>query len=256
MASKFEIINNALVVTDTVTGKEVFEQTKGRVYYDVDKLNNNSMVVLLDNQSINPKASNLFQSLLSDSQESNGDTFTVASFKSFARRELGKSSPQASGSDFFGFIDYNDTATASNPISVVGAGGYVYLTNDGLGGFTNRNYPPPNVTNVWDVANNRFDFSELTLGSKVDYRLDIVITTTSPNQNVTVKIEMAIGGAVYDLSVAKRQYKNAEAHDLTIANFVYMGDLNTRDNYARFKVKSDGNASIRVKGWACYVFIY
>lgn len=180
----------------------------------------------------------------------------LATFKTWLYDELGKSSPQEGGIKSYGFIDYNDLNTSTTPINVIGGGGFVYLTNDELGAFTNKLYPPDGVTDVWDASNNRFDFSQLNLGSKLDYRLDIEITTTSNNQEIDVEIELAIGGSSYSLGVANRQYKSVRTYKLDIENYVYMGDLNTRDNYAKFKIKSDGNATVKVNGWACYIFMY
>lgn len=159
-------------------------------------------------------------------------------------------------SNVFGFFDYNDSATATTPINVPNNGTFVYLTNDGLGAFTNKNYPPSGITDVWNATTNTFDFSQLPLGSKMDYRLDLEITTNSNNQEVNVVLELGIGGFNYDLSVAERSYKTPKTHKLVVSNFAYMGDLNTRDNGAKFKVSSDGVVTVKVNGWACYIHKY
>lgn len=155
-----------------------------------------------------------------------------------------------------GFLDYNDAATAITPISVTGGGGFVYLTNDGLGSFTNKTYPPSGVTDVWDSSTNAFDFSELNLGSVMNYRIDVNITTTAANQEVNLQIELAIGASVYSLSVAQRQYKTAGVYPAVISNFIYMGDSNTMDNPAKFKISSSNNATVVVNGWACAINLY
>ena len=156
----------------------------------------------------------------------------------------------------YGFVDYNDLATATTPITITGGGGFVYLTNDELGAFTNKSYPPGGVTDVWDSSTNAFDFSELNLGSKMDYRLDVTITTTAANQEVDLQIELAIGAGVYSLSVAQRQYKTAGTYPAVVSNFVYMGDSNTMDNPAKFKISSGNNATVIVNGWACAITLY
>ena len=156
----------------------------------------------------------------------------------------------------YGFLDYNDTATATTPLVVTGGGGFTYLTNDGLGAFTNKTYPPQGVTDVWDAGNSRFHFNQLVLGSKMDYRLDISITTASANQEVDVQIELAIGGSAYSLSVAQRFYKSAGTYPLVLSNFIYMGDTNTMNNYGKFKIQSPSNATVIVNGWACSIHLY
>lgn len=156
-----------------------------------------------------------------------------------------------------GFFDYNDLATSTTPISITGGAGFVYLTNDGLGAFTNKNYPPVGVTDVWDSANNEFDFSQLTLGSRVDIRTDLNITTASPNTEVELAIEMAVGGGSYDLVIDTESYKTASLHDnQTFYNWIYMGDLNTLNNPAKLKIKSSDDIDVVVNGKACHIIKY
>lgn len=156
----------------------------------------------------------------------------------------------------YGFFDYNDLSTATTPISITGGAGFTYLTNDELGSFTNKTYPPTGVTDVWDASNNRFDFGELILGSEMRYRIDLEYTTLSANQEVELAIELAIGGTPYTLNVSSDYYKTAGTHQLTIYNSVYMGDTNTLNNYAKFKVQSANNVDVQVNGWACFIHLY
>lgn len=155
-----------------------------------------------------------------------------------------------------GFFDYNDLTTQTTPIVVTGGGGFVDLTNDEAGPNTNKNYPPNGITNVWDVANQRFDFAELTLGSRMAFRLDIEITTTAVNQTIDTEIQLAIGGTTYTLAVTHEQYKAVGVYQVVKSSFVYMGDDNTRNNYGKFRIKSDGNMTVKVNGWACYIDLY
>ncbi len=155
-----------------------------------------------------------------------------------------------------GFFDYNDLTTSSTPISVVGGAGYTYLTNDGAGAFTNKLYPPNGVTDVWDTTLNQFDFSQLSLGSKVETRLDIEVTTSSPNTAFSVALEVAIGGSPYDISWINSFQKTAGVHKLVVSSFIYVGDSNTRDNPAKFKIQSDENIDVKVLGWASYINLY
>ncbi len=155
-----------------------------------------------------------------------------------------------------GFFDYNDTGTSVTPIQFSGTG-FSYLTNDEAGSFTNNSYPPTNVTDVWDSSTNQFDFSELELGSNVQYRIDLSITTTTPNQVVEIILELGIGGTLtYELSVHREQFKLAGTFNVVKSNFIYMGDTNTRDNPAKFKIKSDASGSVEVNGWVCTIILY
>jgi len=154
-----------------------------------------------------------------------------------------------------GFLDYNDATTASTPINVTGGAGYTYLTNDGAGAFTNKAYTPSGVTDVWDASINKFDWSDLQLGDMVDVRLDIEVTTSGANQAFDVALEMATDGSSYDIPFEIALVKTAGATNVNRYNGVYMGDANTLDNRARFKIQSDGNATVVVRGWYCKVLI-
>lgn len=155
---------------------------------------------------------------------------------------------------FMGWFDYNDSATATTPIAVPGTSTYVYLTNNGLGAFTNKSYKPDGIEDIFNTSTNSFDFSSLSLGDTVDIRLDISVTTSTANQTVDVDLEMASGsGANYDILFAKTQFKTAGEQPINRFNGVYMGDSNTKDFPARFKIRSDAAATVVVNGWYCRV---
>ena len=156
----------------------------------------------------------------------------------------------------YGFLDYNDATTSTTPISVTGNGNYVYLTNDGAGAFTNKTYAPTNVTDTWDASNDRFDFGQLTLGTEMRYRIDLEYTTTTANQVVDLAIELGIGGNVYTLHIDSAYYKTSGVKPVVKYNSIYMGDANTINNYAKFKVKSDSNLTVKVNGWVCFLNMY
>lgn len=153
-----------------------------------------------------------------------------------------------------GFVDYNDLATVTTPISVTG-GTPVYLTNDGLGAFTNKAYLPQGVTDVWDASINSFDFTELKVGDMLDIRLEVDITTTAPNQEVLIDLELAQGGSTYTIPFSDVTQKTTGLHRLNRFNGIYMGDTNTLDNPAKFKLSSPDNCSVTVLGWYCKILI-
>jgi hypothetical protein len=154
-----------------------------------------------------------------------------------------------------GLLDYNDLATATTPIVIPNTGAFVDMTNDGLGAFTNKTYAASGVTDLWDTGTNLFDWSELSLGDQVNIRLDIEVTTTSPNQLVTVQLQLAVGGSPYTLPYSENVFKNAGVHEINRFSMVYMGDANTLNNGGKFQVSSDGNATCIVRGWALQHFL-
>lgn len=149
-----------------------------------------------------------------------------------------------------GLFDYNDAATSSAPISVVGGGASSILTNDGLGAFTNTNFTPVGISSLWDTNLNKFDWSELKLGDMVDVRLDIDVTTTQTNTEVRVDLVLALGGFSYSIPwILETNYKTSGIHKLNRYNGVYMGDSNTLNNPAHFTITSDKNCDVVVNGW-------
>lgn len=150
-----------------------------------------------------------------------------------------------------GVYDYNDLATQTTPISVPTPGTFVPLTNDAAGGFTNLTYALPGVPNLWIVGTQSFNWTSLVLGDSVDIRLDLTITTTSVNQTVDISLFVADGQAgEYKVPwVIEKPFKAVGARQVMEFNSIYMGDTNTINNPARFKIKSDAALTVKVNGW-------
>ena len=88
-----------------------------------------------------------------------------------------------------GFIDYNDAGTSTTPISLV-SGTWTTVTNDGLGAFTNKNYPPEGVTELMDTSTGAFDPTELSFGDTMLIRNDFTITPSTNNTLVELRYHL------------------------------------------------------------------
>ena len=150
-----------------------------------------------------------------------------------------------------GFWDYNDSATASTPIPLTVATTEYEVTNDGLGPFSSKTWGLNGVTDIWDVSTNRFDFSNLSLGDTVDIRFDVEFDTTTTNTEVSLLIELGVGGSPYQLPIlSEANQKTIGIHKHVIFMGVYMGDANTRDNPARVLASAEKTGvTIKVNGW-------
>lgn len=148
-----------------------------------------------------------------------------------------------------GFFDYNDSATVGTPITHNGSEGFKKLTNDGLGAFTSTDYKPLGMTTLWNAVTNQLDFSELSLGDMVDIRIDVDVTTTSPNQDTSVQLQLGIGGSPYTLELDEISPKTARTKKMLSYTGIYMGDANTLNNPGEFQLDTDSNATIVVNGW-------
>lgn len=149
-----------------------------------------------------------------------------------------------------GYASYSDLATVTTPI-VVPPNTPTKLTNDGLGPQTQNTYLPTGVGDIWDAAGQTFDFVDLKNGTMLDVRLDMLVTTTVPNQEVEVALRLAISGFEYDIHFDSRQYKAAGEHHISAYEGIYIGDDNTRLNGGEFLITSDDNATVVMNGFYC-----
>jgi surface protein len=99
MSKKIEILSNSVVITDTITGIEELDKAKSYVYYDIKSLNAGRI-------SLNFKSGNIsgvtevFSCNLADAVDTELVAFTIESFKSFARLNLGfKTASGGSGAE-------------------------------------------------------------------------------------------------------------------------------------------------------------
>jgi len=150
-----------------------------------------------------------------------------------------------------GWWDYNDLTTATTPIALTFADTDYELTNDGAGAYTVVSYGLPEITNIWDTATDRFDFSGLTLGDTIDIRLDVDMTTSSNNTAVSLGIEFDVGGTPFTLNLLDEvNIKNTGSHHLTINMPFYIGSIGVRDNPARVLASADDTGvTVEVHGW-------
>lgn len=84
---KFEIINQSVVVTDTITGTVELDMPKGNVYYRHDKINNLGIDIVDLSSDYNNTV--LFSCLVSEAVNDALVPFTKATFTDFARLNLG-----------------------------------------------------------------------------------------------------------------------------------------------------------------------
>lgn len=154
----------------------------------------------------------------------------------------------ANSSVIVGIYDWNDTGTASSPVSLT-AGTPAKMTNNGLGSFTNLTYGIPGVT-PFDTSTSEFDFTDLALGDSVDIRVDITVTTTSANEIVDIDFSLGEGASPYTIPIMSREFRYAGPHRIVAWSSIYMGDTTTRDNPATITVTGDNTGSTVVNnGW-------
>ena len=148
-----------------------------------------------------------------------------------------------------GWIDYNDSATAITPISVT-ANVPTILTNNGAGLYSQNAAAPLNVTQLWNTATNRFDFSQLSVYDEVGVRVEIEVTTTVNNAQWWMFIRFDIGGTQFDAVINSRSYYKTSGTYTEIVFFpFYIGRESMRVNPSALYFQSDSDCTVIVKGF-------
>ena len=133
MAKEFIIENAAVMVVED--GTTIFDMPKRDVYYNWQKLEKESKIILYDTNGVNYNSANVFQANLSECIYE-GENFTKETFLSFAHQNLGnneagESAALKTGAYLIGWQDFADTATTITPIVQTNInGGEVKLTNN------------------------------------------------------------------------------------------------------------------------------
>lgn len=153
----------------------------------------------------------------------------------------------------FGHCDASDAATQTTPLAVP-ADTPTIIPNDGQGPYSSAEYAVPG-TQLWNCTTNRFDFTGLELGDVIMIRLSGSVTTSAPNQAITINMVLGEGDAnSYKISFIDTSYKTATAHSFNRFNAIYMGNALTLENPAYFEIESDDPCSLVVEGWFTSVF--
>ena len=156
-----------------------------------------------------------------------------------------------------GFIDYNDTGTSTTPITLV-ADTWTTVTNDGLGAFTNKTYPPAGVTELMDTSTGAFDPTELSFGDTMLIRNDFTITPSTNNTLLELRYQLGTGAGSYTLEKIINRLDSGSGIPYRFSlepDLIYMGDSNTRDNPIALQVKLSGNGTLVNAGSAISVVV-
>jgi len=153
-----------------------------------------------------------------------------------------------------GWADYNDTLTATTPISPT-VNVFTKLTNNGLGANTNVSQLPTGVTSLWNPVTNQINLSQMAIYAMVNARYDLTITTTAANQEFFLSIFLGIGSpSEFESPRLYTQFKSAGTYPITVWSGSYIGSANVKDYPGEIRVKSSSACTIRVNGWYFQAF--
>ena len=87
MASKFQIIEQSLIVTDSSDDSVLFDAPQSNVYYDSKKLDDGT-IYIYDTSGVNAGSSQVYTVALADAIDDLDVPFTDATFRTFARENM------------------------------------------------------------------------------------------------------------------------------------------------------------------------
>lgn len=151
-----------------------------------------------------------------------------------------------------GFMDYNDTTGSV----VVPADTWATIPNNGLGAFTNKTYPPHNVTELMDTSTGEIDPTELELGDVLWIRNDFTVTPQINNTSLDFRYVLGNGGGEYTLEQQLGRLDRGAGVGYRFSlriDEIYMGDANTRDNLITLQIKCSGASTLVNAGSAITV---
>lgn len=164
-------------------------------------------------------------------------------------RFIGGFPPPGSDIPIIGNFDVEDVATKTTPVAIPGTGVYQQLTNDGLGAQTSALYAPDAITELWDVVNDEFDFSQLSLGDQVFIRSEVKVEILSVNTDIHMKLAAGIGVTPFDIHWAAGSFKNTGIFTLSRMSFLTMGTTTALTGKAEFQFAADKACNVEVTGW-------
>lgn len=153
-----------------------------------------------------------------------------------------------------GFADYNDTSTATTPLSLV-ADTWTTLTNDGLGAFTQEQLPIGTASLLG--SGGALDLTGLNIGSDLLIRPDFTVTPSANNSALSFRFGLGTAGNAYTLEqqLGRLDLGAGVPYRFSLqALYVYVGDSNTRDNPVNLQVKLSGAGTVVNAGMAIKVY--
>lgn len=144
-----------------------------------------------------------------------------------------------------GFIDYNDTSSASG-LAIL-ADTWTDLPNNGLGISTNKTYKPDGVTELMIVPSGYIDISELELGDAILIRHDYTIIPSVNNCLLEIRYVLGSGPQEYILPKTIGRLDSGSGEEYRQAldpHYIYVGDLNTRDHPIKIQIKISADSTV------------
>ena len=155
-----------------------------------------------------------------------------------------------------GFIDHNDTSTTASPLVLL-ADTWTTIPNDGLGAFTNKNYPPKGVSELMDNSTGAIDPTQLALGDDFITRNDFRVSPNVNNALLKFRYQLGAGANTYALetNLGRLDDGSGKYYPFSLTtDYIYMGDLNTLNNPIKLQVNLSTDGTLINAGSVIKVF--
>lgn len=144
-----------------------------------------------------------------------------------------------------------DLATATVPVAIPGTGVFTQLTNDGEGAQTSNANAPNGVTELWDVVNDEFDFSQLKIGDQITIRVDMIVDVLTVNTDIELELAFFTAGPIleFKLNWYSAAYKTTGLKPISATSIVTVDAAFLLTTVAQFRMKADKACNVEVIGW-------
>jgi hypothetical protein len=152
-----------------------------------------------------------------------------------------------------GWGTYDDTATASTPLTIV-ADTPKLLTTDKLGPQTDERFLPFGVTTLFSSVNNRVQLTGLQEGEIISIRNDLVFTPGSTNTVSRIQYEFlnSVGASVFTVNKFIAFSKAASVAEQFVVSTPFFIGAAIADGEVEVSLVADSNGTCVVNGVAVF----
>ena len=148
-----------------------------------------------------------------------------------------------------GSFHYADLGSQTTP-QAISANVAEKIINDANGAYTSSANAPYGISNVYNSTTNHFNFSALSVGDQVNFRIDTILETSGANQLYNFYLKFAIGSPdEFTLNVAHGQVKTSGTFRITQDISFDIGYENIKNYPAELWILTDNNANLRINGY-------
>ena len=151
--------------------------------------------------------------------------------------------------------DYNDTSSTNTPVSVTN-GVWTDMPNDGLGSFTREEFLPEGFSML---ANGSIDITDFNYGGAIFIRNDLIFRPAINGSRAEFRYRLGTGPGAYLQSKSLgplTEGANVPVEFGAQSDYIYVGDLNTRDNPITLQARIiGGGGTIVNRGIALFSYL-